>query len=55
MKPYTPRQKAILEFIRGYQQDHGVSPTLEEIGQEFGVHRVTIFQHLNALEHIVQR
>lgn len=50
MKPYTPRQKAILEFIGGYQQEHGVSPTLEEIGQEFGVHRVTIFQHVNALE-----
>ncbi len=50
MKPYTPRQKAILGFIARYQRDHGVSPTLEEIGHEFGVHRVTIFQHVNALE-----
>lgn len=51
MKAYTPRQRAILQFIAGYQQKHGVSPTLEEIGEEFGVHRVTIFQHVNALVH----
>jgi repressor LexA len=50
VKPYTPRQREILAFIAGYQVDHGVSPTLEEIGDRFGVHRVTIFQHVNALE-----
>src|SRR5436190_19213389 len=47
---YTPKQRAILQFIADYRRDHGVSPTLEEIGGEFGVHRVTIFQHVNALE-----
>ena len=51
MKSYTPRQRSILQFIADYQKKHGVSPTLEEIGEEFGVHRVTIFQHVNALEH----
>lgn len=50
MKSYTPRQRAILTFIRDYQLEHAVSPTYDEIGTEFGVHRVTIFQHLNALE-----
>ena len=49
MRSYTKRQRAILQFIADYQRDHRVSPTLEEIGQAFGVHRVTIFQHLNAL------
>lgn len=50
MKTYTKKQRAILEFIVKYQGEHGVSPTLEEIGDEFGVHRVTIFQHVSALE-----
>ena len=50
MRTYTPRQRAILTFIAEYQRKHSVSPTLEEIGGEFGVHRVTIFQHVNALE-----
>jgi repressor LexA len=50
MRSYTPRQRAILQFIADYQKRLGVSPTLEEIGEEFGVHRVTIFQHVNALE-----
>jgi repressor LexA len=50
VRSYTPRQRAILKFIADYQQKHEVSPTLEEIGAEFGVHRVTIFQHVNALE-----
>ena len=50
MRTYTPRQRAILQFIADYQKKHRVSPTLEEIGEEFGVHRVTIFQHVNALE-----
>ncbi len=50
MKPYTRRQREILCFIRDYLSERGLSPTLEEIGTEFGVHRVTIFQHVNALE-----
>src|SRR6185503_747767 len=50
VKSYTPKQRSILQFIADYQKKHGVSPTLEEIGAEFGVHRVTIFQHVNALE-----
>lgn len=50
MRPYTKKQRAILEFIAAYQKEHGVSPTLEEIGERFGVHRVTIFQHVTALE-----
>src|SRR5687767_13000020 len=49
MKAYTHRQREILEFISRYQTENGVSPTLEEIGAAFGVHRVTIFQHVNAL------
>lgn len=50
MKGYTKKQRDILEFIAAYQAEHGVSPTLEDIGGHFGVHRVTIFQHVAALE-----
>lgn len=50
MKGYTKKQRDILAFIASYQAEHGVSPTLEDIGTEFGVHRVTIFQHVAALE-----
>jgi len=47
---YTRKQRAILEFIAERQREEGVSPTLEEIGDHFGVHRVTVFQHVAALE-----
>lgn len=50
MKSYTKKQRAILEFIAAYQREHAVSPTLEEIGENFGIHRVTVFQHVTALE-----
>jgi repressor LexA len=46
----TRRQANVLEFIRGYIRDHSYSPTLEEIGEELGVNRVTIFEHVKALE-----
>ncbi len=50
MRTYTRRQLDILRFLGSYIQEHGMSPTLEEVGEHLGVHRVTIFQHLNALE-----
>ncbi|MCI0589960.1 MAG: helix-turn-helix domain-containing protein, partial [Planctomycetes bacterium] len=50
MKSYTRKQRAILEFIARRQREDGISPSLEEIGREFGVHRVTVFQHVAALE-----
>ncbi len=48
--PLTRRQKQILEFFRGYTQEHGISPTLEEIAQHQGVNRVTISGHVAELE-----
>ena len=47
---YTDRQLAILEFIQRYRGDRGVSPTLEEIAQHFGVTKVTIYDHIRQLE-----
>lgn len=47
---YTPRQLEILRFIVDFRRSHGYAPTLEEIGNALGVHRVTIHQHIGALE-----
>lgn len=49
MPAYTKKQKRVLEFIATYQRQHGISPTLEEIGVEMGITRVTAFQHVRAL------
>jgi repressor LexA len=46
---YTPKQLEIMKFIRDYRMEHDTSPTLEEIGQSLGVHRVTVHQHVAAL------
>lgn len=46
---YTPKQLQIMNFIRDYRTSHHTSPTLEEIGESLGVHRVTVHQHVAAL------
>ena len=48
--PLTRRQRQILDFYRDYSQRHGISPTLEEVAQNFGVNKVTIFGHVSELE-----
>lgn len=49
-RPATPRQAAILMFIRDYTYRRGYSPTYEEIAGQFGITKVTVFEHLTALE-----
>jgi repressor LexA len=46
---YTPKQLQIMNFIREYRRKNHTSPTLEEIGNSLGVHRVTVHQHVAAL------
>lgn len=46
---YTPKQLDIMRFIQDYRRRNNTSPTLEEIGQSLGVHRVTVHQHVAAL------
>jgi len=48
--PLTRRQSEILAYIREYVSQQGISPTLEEIANTFGVSRVTIFGHVGELE-----
>jgi len=47
----TARQKQILEFISGYQGEHGISPTHREICEKFGYSSYgTVQKHLKLLE-----
>jgi repressor LexA len=46
----TERQLAVLNFIRDFIRDKGISPTLDEMSQYFGVSKITIYEHVNALE-----
>jgi len=50
MQPVTPRQLQILQFIRDYRERHGYSPTMQEIGNYLHLTKVTVFEHVNALE-----
>ena len=46
----TERQLAVLNFIRDFITDKGISPTLDEMSQFFGVSKITIYEHVSALE-----
>ena len=48
--PLTRRQQDILQFLRTYVDEHGISPTLKEIAAQFGVNKVTIFGHVAEME-----
>jgi len=46
---FTEKQLRILEFIHQYRASKGISPTMEEIAEEFTVTKITIYEHLNEL------
>ncbi len=46
----TEKQSDVLAFIRDFIADKGISPTLEEMAQYFGVSKITIHEHVKALE-----
>ncbi len=46
----TPKQLRVLEFIRRFCDANGYSPTLDEIARSLKVSKVTILQHVRALE-----
>ncbi len=50
MPPLTRRQRQILDFYLEYCDAHGISPTLEEVAQHFGLNKVTVFGHVAELE-----
>jgi repressor LexA len=47
----TKRQKELLDYVRGYIEQHGYAPTLEEIGRHFRLGSLaTVHKHLQNLE-----
>jgi repressor LexA len=46
----TPRQLDVLVAIRNYRHMRGMSPTMQELADQLGTSKVTIFEHIAALE-----
>jgi len=46
----TPKQLSIMRMIRDSRLNHGFSPTMQEIADELGISKVTVFEHVGALE-----
>jgi repressor LexA len=46
----TPRQLDVIVAVRNYRHLHGMSPTMQELADQLGTSKVTIFEHVNALE-----
>ena len=45
----TPKQLEVLELIKKSRIKHGYSPTMQELAQELGVSKVTVFERVEAL------
>ncbi|QDU32351.1 LexA repressor [Poriferisphaera corsica] len=45
----TPRQLQILTKIRDYRVTKGYSPTMQQLANDLGVSKVTVFEHVEAL------
>ena len=46
----TPRQADVIVAIRNYRHIHGFAPTMQELADQLGTSKVTIFEHVGALE-----
>jgi len=44
-KPLSKRQQNILEFTRGYMDDHGRPPTIREIGKAVGINSTSVVNY----------
>ena len=46
----TPKQLRILQLIQDSRDQRGYSPTMQELADALGVSKVTVFEHIKALE-----
>lgn len=46
----TPKQLRLLTFVRDFRRAKGYSPTMQELADEFDVSKVTVFEHVEALQ-----
>src|SRR5438876_84240 len=53
----TPRQLDVMVAVRNFRHLHGYSPTMQELADQLGTSKVTIFEHVNSLErkHLLRR
>ncbi len=49
-RPLTPRQGEILDWIKAFIAEHGMPPTVREIGGAFGIKSSSVFMLLRAIE-----
>lgn len=50
MQTITPRQMDILVYLRDYRARRAYSPTMQEIADHLNLSKVTVFEHVGALE-----
>jgi len=50
VKQLTQRQNQVLQWIRAFIDEHGLPPTVREIGAHLGIKSSSVFDHLQALE-----
>jgi len=51
MQPLTKRQRALLDYLNEFIEQHGYAPSLEEIGRRFGLSSLaTVHKHLTNLQ-----
>lgn len=46
----SPKQLEVLRLIKRFRRKHGYCPSMQEMGDLLGVSKVTIYQHVRALE-----
>lgn len=46
MKPLTDRQQAVLDFINQFIAENKYSPSMQEIGDHFGIKIKGVYDHL---------
>jgi len=46
----TPRQLDVIVAVRNYRHLNGYAPTMQELADQLGTSKVTIFEHVGALE-----
>jgi repressor LexA len=54
----TDRQRETLDWMKGYIREHGMPPTVREIGRAFGIKSSSVFDLLTALErkgHLIRK
>lgn len=45
----TPQQLKVFRLVRQWRSRHGLSPTMQELADELGISKVTVFEHVEAL------